>query len=63
MMTLEQQRIFELAVKQGLVNNEREAYELGAAELRRQLQNQKAATFAAQTAEAEALAKNQLKLF
>jgi hypothetical protein len=62
-MTLEQQRVFEQSVKQGLVKNEREAYELGAAELRRQLQNQKATTLAAQTAEAEAIARNQLNLF
>jgi hypothetical protein len=37
MMTQEQQRIFEEAGFRGLVENSREAYEVGAAALRRQL--------------------------
>jgi hypothetical protein len=63
MMTLEQQRIFGQAVEQGLVKNLREAYEVGCAELRRQLQKRKAEDEIADKAEAEAFARNQLRLF
>ena len=63
MMTPEQQRVFEQAVEQGLVKNAKEAYEVGCAKLRRQLQERKTAAEAADKAAAEAMARNQLKLF
>ena len=63
MMTLEQQRVFEQAVELGLVKNLGAAYEVGCAELRRRLQQRKAADEAADKAEAEMFARNQLRLF
>jgi hypothetical protein len=67
MMTQEQQHIFEQAVIRGIVSNYKQAYEAGAAALRRQLdelkQEEKAKLEAAARAEAEAIARNQFKLF
>lgn len=62
-MTREQQQVFENAVTHGLVKDSKEAYELGAAALRRRLQEQNAAHEAARKAEAEELAKRQPTLF
>jgi hypothetical protein len=59
-MTVEQQRVFQQAVDQGLVKNAKEAFEVGAAALRRQLQKRKAQAAAA---EAKAITQNQLRLF
>ena len=63
MMTKEQQRIFEQAVTRGIVNSAKDAYEIGAAELRRQLQHQDDEARAAAQAEAEEIARRQLPLF
>jgi hypothetical protein len=67
MMTQEQQHVFEQAVIRGIVSNYKQAYEAGAAALRRQLdelkQEEKAKLEAAARAEAEAIARNQFKLF
>jgi hypothetical protein len=60
-MTLEQQRVFEQAVEQGLVKSAKEAYEVGAAALRRQLHERKVQAIAAETA--DMLARKQLSLF
>jgi hypothetical protein len=59
-ITLEQQRIFQQALDQGLIKNAKEAFEVGAAALRRQLQKRKAQAAAT---EAEAMIQNQLRLF
>ena len=62
-MTLEQQQVFERAVSKGVVRSKKEAYELGAADLRRRLQQLKLDEEAAAQSEAEALAKAQPSLF
>jgi hypothetical protein len=63
MMTLEQQRVFEEAVTQGLVKNSKQAYEIGCAALRKQLQEARTRREAAESAEAQAIARNQGSLF
>jgi hypothetical protein len=62
-MTKEQQQVFEQAVSKGIVGSSKEAYELGAADLRSRLQQLKLDETAAAQAEAEALAKSQPSLF
>ena len=67
MMTREQQHVFDEAVVRGLVKNHKAAYEAGCAALRRQLdelkREEQRKLEAAATAEAEAIARNQFKLF
>jgi hypothetical protein len=62
MMTLEQEHVTEQALACGLVKNHVEAYEIGCAALRRQLQELKeedaAKLDAAARAESEAVARN-----
>ncbi len=62
-MTREQQRVFEEAVKLGVVKADTEAYEAGCAALRLQIEIAKAMQEHAQRAEAEAIAALQGKLF
>jgi hypothetical protein len=66
MMTREQEQIVDQALICGLVKSHREAYELGCAALRRQLQElqeeERAKVEAATRAEGEALARNQFKV-
>jgi predicted metal-binding protein len=66
MMNPEQDHVIAQALMCGLVKNHQEAYELGCAALRRQLQELKdeeaAKHEAAARAEAEAIASNEFKL-
>ena len=62
-MTREQQRIFEDAVKLGIVKNDTDAYEAGCAILRRQLQDLKTKQEETARAEAAAIAALQGNLF
>jgi hypothetical protein len=62
-MTREQQRVFEEAVKLGVVKTDAEAYEAGCAILRVQIQNLKAEREQTARAEAEAIAALQGNLF
>ena len=57
--TLGQQTVFRQAIKQGLVKDWQEAYEVGAAALRRQLESSAGSV----SSDAEAFARNQLSLF
>lgn len=63
MVTMEQQRVFDDAVKLGLVKTSKEAYEAGCAILRRQLQDLKTEREETDRAEAEAIAALQGNLF
>jgi hypothetical protein len=63
LMTREQQRVFDDAVKLGVVKNDTEAYEIGCAALRVQIQTTKAKWEEAQRAEAQAIAALQGNLF
>ncbi len=66
-MTKEQQTVLEQAVARGLIRSWKEAYEVGCAALRWQVQElkeeEKAKRETAERAKAEAIARNQFLLF